>query len=537
MRSRSCAPFLAVASWLVTGCQPDSTAPVFSDDFLFGVATAGFQNDPGCPTVPVAECVDQHSDWYHYVTEPALLASERTYLSGDALSDGPGSYELFERDYTLVKDTLHGNAVRLSLEWSRLFPRPTDDLLPTDSDGLRARADATAVAHYHRVFAALRARGLRPLVTLHHYTLPDWIHDALGCFTDLAHCSPRGWLDRERTVRELSKYAAFCGREFGAEVDLWATLNEPFAVVLPGFIAPGPDRSNPPAAAFAFDEARAALWAMVAAHARMYEALKAADQADADGDGGTATVGLVYNIVPAEPRDAQSPRDVRGAQNLFYLYNEVFLNAVMTGEVDLLLDGTRGKYDASLGGRLDFIGINYYTRAIVDGTDAPFFAALSPLTTFNPLSSTLYTETPQGLYDMVRWVNARGYPAMITENGSADPSDSDVSPRYLATHVGWLEQAVRDGARVNGYFYWTLVDNYEWNHGMNVKMGLYAVDPNDPQKTRRARRAVPIYGQIAQAGQIPKELADKYKEPRDQHSSDGKKTPTSPSGITRSAFP
>src|SRR5262249_3690009 len=152
---------------------------------------------------------DSHSDWYHFVTEPALRSSDRTYLSGDPLSDGPGSYELFERDFDLVKDSLHGGAVRLSLEWSRLFPRPTDDLSPSDIDGLRRRADARAVAHYHRVFAALKARGLKPLVTLHHYTLPDWIHDALACYTDLASCPARGWLDRARTVREIAKYAGF----------------------------------------------------------------------------------------------------------------------------------------------------------------------------------------------------------------------------------------------------------------------------------------------------------------------------------------
>ena len=501
----------AVASFVVfgvaAGCQPAESQPTFQPGFLMGVATAGFQNDPGCPTTPESECVDAHSDWYHYVTDPTLRASDHTYLSGDPLSAAPGSYELFERDFDLVKHSLHGNAVRLSLEWSRLFPQATDDLSPTDLDGLRGRADARAVAHYHQVFAALKRRGLKPLVTLNHYTLPDWIHDTVACFKDLATCPARGWLDGDRTVREIAKYAAFAAHEFGGEVDLWATLNEPFAVVLPGYIAPSPDRTNPPAAPFAFDAARTVLVAMIEGHARMYDALKSGDRIDADGDGDAATVGLVYNVTPAVPRDPENPRDAQGAKNFFYLYNEVFLNAVMRGDVDAKLDGTT-VHRAELEGRLDFLGINYYTRAIIDGTATPFFAGLSPLTTFNPLSSTIYTETPQGIYDMVMWASERGYPVIITENGASDPSDPAVASRYLATHVGWLARAAADGAKVRGYFYWTLVDNYEWNHGMQMRFGLFGLE--GAQKVRTARPAVDIFRQLADARGLTDELAMRY---------------------------
>jgi beta-galactosidase len=487
-----------------TGCRQGSDEPAFPDDFLFGVATAGFQNDPGCPTLPASECIDAGSDWYQFVTSPEVRASRRSYLSGDPLSLGPGSYELYEKDFDLVKDGLSGNAVRLSLEWSRIFPRATFGV--EGFAALRAQADGKALAHYHAVLRALKQRGLTPLVTLHHYTLPAWLHDAVGCHKDLTTCQPRGWLD-ERAVHEITKYAGFAAQEFAAEVDLWATLNEPFAVILPGFIAPTADRTNPPAALLALTEARTALLAMIKAHARMYDAVKAADQSDADGDGRPSQVGLVYNMTPAAPRDPQNPLDVLGAERLFYLYNEVFLNAVLRGELDENLDGNRVARPELQ--RMDYVGINYYTRAIVDGTAKPFLPDLSPLSTFNPLTSTLYTEYPKGIYDMVAYVNERGYPAIITENGSADPSDLMTAPRYLAEHLGWLQRAVATGARVRGYFYWTLVDNYEWNHGLQLSYGLYQL-LQDPQKTRVPRLAVEVFRQIATRKAIPPELQLKY---------------------------
>ena len=493
----------------LAGCRPDPDAPGFPEDFLFGVATAGFQNDPGCPTLPESECTDTGSDWYQFVTSPEVRASRRSYLSGDALSLGPGSYELYAQDFDLVKDGLAGNAVRLSLEWSRIFPRATFGV--EGFTALHAHADARALAHYHSVLRALKQRGLVPLVTLHHYTLPSWLHDAVGCHKDLATCQPRGWLDA-RAVAEITKYAAFAAQEFAGEIDLWATLNEPFAVILPGFIAPTADRTNPPAALLALTEARTALLAMISAHARMYDAVKAADQSDADGDGRPSQVGLVYNMTPAAPRDPLNPLDVLGAERLFYLYNEVFLNAVLRGELDANLDGNRVARPELK--RMDYVGINYYTRAVVDGTDRPFLADLSPLSTFNPLTSTLYTEYPKGLADMVAYVNERGYPAIITENGSAAPSDPLTAPRYLVEHLGWLQRAVAAGADVRGYFYWTLMDNYEWNHGMDIRMGLYAVDKDDPQKARVPRQAVPAYAAIARAGAIPADLSAKYPAPR-----------------------
>src|SRR5437899_1214381 len=109
---------------LLLACSGPADAPLPAG-FLFGVATAGFQNDPGCPTVPAAECTDSKSDWYEYVTSKEIQADRGTFVTGEPLEDAPGSYELFPTDFDLVAGELRGNAVRLSIEWSRLFPRST----------------------------------------------------------------------------------------------------------------------------------------------------------------------------------------------------------------------------------------------------------------------------------------------------------------------------------------------------------------------------------------------------------------------------
>ncbi|MBI4700805.1 MAG: glycoside hydrolase family 1 protein, partial [Deltaproteobacteria bacterium] len=258
MRARFVPPLLAAAFAAACGSSGPSEQPAppvaetlaFPDGFVFGAAIAGFQADMGCPTLPAADCEDQGSDWYEFVTSPKTVEDPKTYLSGQPPSVGPGHWELYGKDADLVKSDLGTGALRFSLEWSRIFPEATTGI--EGYEALRAVADAKALDHYHAVLAALRERGLQPLVTLNHYTLPTWIHDGVGCHADLDGCQPRGWLDRERTVAEIAKYAGFCAAEFGGDVDRWATLNEPFAIVLPGYIFPTADRSNPPAVSLRF---------------------------------------------------------------------------------------------------------------------------------------------------------------------------------------------------------------------------------------------------------------------------------------------
>lgn len=482
----------------------------FPEKFLFGAAIAGFQSDPGCPTKPAAECEDQRSDWYQMVTSPTELDDLKATVTFEPLSHGPGFWELYEQDFDRAKNELGLGAIRMSIEWSRIFPDATDGLEGAD---LAAAANATAVAAYHAQFQALKARGLTPLVTLNHYTLPVWIHDGVACHKDLSTCANKGWLDKERLHREIVKYAGFVAKEFGGEVDLWATLNEPFAVVLPGYLLPSADRVNPPALSLHFDEAKAVMVAMIEAHAKMYDAVKANDTQDLDGDGVAAQVGLVYPLSPAKPKDPASRVDQRAAENVFYLYNTAFLDGVIKGLVDGDLDGKPDTAEPrpELVGRMDYLGLNYYTRVTVKGLGSAAFPTLSPLTTFDPTDVSPWEDYPQGIYDMEKYATEHyGLPVYITETGADGAMDSEKVASWLVRTSEWTKRALKEGVDVRGSFVWTLTDNYEWNHGMDMKLGLYAVDPADPAKARTARSAVQAYRAITEARDVPADLLQKY---------------------------
>ena len=163
----------------------------FPPGFVFGAAIAGFQADMGCPTLPRAECDDPNSDWYVFTTTPEITADQSAHLSGQNPSlVGPGFWELYPEDIRRASEELHHDALRFSLEWSRIFPTATDGV--EGYQNLKRIASAPALARYHAILAELKRRQMRPLVTLYHYALPTWIHDARGCHTSFSGCSPRG---------------------------------------------------------------------------------------------------------------------------------------------------------------------------------------------------------------------------------------------------------------------------------------------------------------------------------------------------------
>ena len=503
-----------------SGTSGDAGSPIaagyaFPEEFVFGSAVAGFQVDMGCPTLPPEQCNDTASDWYAFTTAPELISDAKTFLSGqDPTQVGPGFWELFPEDIKRADEELHHQALRFSIEWSRIFPTPTDDA--NTPEEVAALANQAAVKRYHEMLAELKKRGMKPLVTLYHYALPLWIHDPVACHLDFGTCTKRGWVDRERTLREIRKFTAFCAREFGAEVDWWATLNEPLQNMLFGYVQPGAQRAHPPALSVNIDAAKVVFDALIDAHARMYDEVKANDTSDADGDGSPSFVGVVYPLTPIVPKNPGSLFDGPAATNIDYLWNRAFLNAVALGKYDPKLERPETpQVREDLVGRMDYVGINYYfsieVKDFLGGISVPVVSGLSPLFTADPFSFKEVPNEPDKLTEFIHWVNDElGVPAIITENGVPDPDNDGTTERFLVRNLAAVQRAIAEGADVRGYFYWTLIDNYEWNHGMNVRMGLYAVDKNDPTKRRVARRAVAMYGEIATHKVLPFELLSKY---------------------------
>ncbi|MCA9521051.1 MAG: glycoside hydrolase family 1 protein, partial [Myxococcales bacterium] len=241
--------------------------------------------------------------------------------------------------------------------------------------------------------------------------------------------------------------------------------------------------------------------------------IKENDTGDADGDGVPSRIGVVYPMTPVAPKNPASERDQIAADNLFYLWNSVYLNAVIRGDFDEALDGTTIHRD-DLADRMDFVGVNYYFGLTVEGTSSAFLPALSPKSTFNPLSLTPGGENAPGFYEMLMFVHdAYGLPIVVTENGMSD-REGTLASGFLVRHLYHLKRAMRDGADVRGYFYWSLMDNYEWNHGTSAYFfGLFAVDPSDPQKTRKKKPVADTYRRISTLNGLPRDLIDAHVPP------------------------
>ncbi|MCB9644684.1 MAG: glycoside hydrolase family 1 protein [Myxococcales bacterium] len=474
-------------------------------EVVMGTAVAGFQVDMGCPTEPAETCEDRNSDWYQWVTSEEITNNKGLFSSGDPVSYGPGMWELYEQDFKRAKEELGIKTFRMSIEWSRIFPKTTEGT--EGYEALKAMADAKAIERYHKMFQALRAQGIEPLVTIHHYSMPLWIHDGVSCHKDIKNCKDKGWADADRLIPEIAKFAGFVAQEYAGEVDRWITLNEPLAIVLPGYLQPTQTRTNPPGLSFQFDIAKKVIAGLIEAHAKIYDAIKSKDDKDADGDGKNSYIGIAYNITPFKPKDPSKKVDVDGAKNANYLVNQVFLNAICTGKLDVALDGkTVDRPDLN---RLDFLGINFYGAVTVPGVVGSLYPDFSNLLTFNPLEFNQEIVAPKVLYEtLLEYQASCGRPIMITENGIEMRTEEDQKQMvgYLVRHLFWIQRANLEGAKVEAYHYWSLMDNYEWNHGLNLKFGLYAVDPKDAQKKRVARPGVGAFKQIVDNGGIPRAM-------------------------------
>ncbi len=495
-------------------------APVkgtFPASFVFGTAIAGFQVDMGCPTIGAAQCEDRASDWYQWVTTDRIVNNPILFMSKDPPSKGPGFYETYEADLDRASGELGNGAVRLSIEWSRIFPQAT--FAANNHAQLAAIASADGIAFYHRVFAAMKKRGLEPFVTVNHYSLPTWIHDGNACNINLDDCiaaGKGGWADpdRGRIVNEIAKYAQFLAEEYGGEVDTWASLNEPFsAVVVAGYLISSPSRSNPPGLSgpwMRVDGAKTAATAMIEAHARIYDVIKAFDKIDTDGDGKAAEVGIVYPYSDIKPKDPSKPGDVKSAADAKYFFEDMFMDGVVLGKIDENWDQAPGAAPvrADVAGRVDFIGVNYYF-----GFDAtPTFLSgplqfVSPHINFDPVSG-FDGNDPGGIHDaLVKVWQKYKLPLYVSETGSVQ-DDEGKGAAWAVKTLSETRRAIRDGADIRGYFAWSLMDNYEWNHGMGMKFGLYAVDTST--KARRLREAGDVYAQMSKARDVPADLETKY---------------------------
>ena len=460
----------------------------FPDGFRWGVANAGFQAEggPGSP-------VDPNSDWYRWVHDPI---NQLLGLTRGVPEDGPGTYVMYDTDAELARDDLGMNTFRMSIEWSRIFPNSTAAVDISDEGGgvsladlqaMDALADQDEVAHYRDVLASLRARGLEPMVTVSHFSMPTWVHDPIASrpLIQLGLPAPAaGWLSPNTPV-EFEKYAAYLAWKYGDQVDDWATINEPFPPVLTEFLAiPGVVPAWPPgvirpdlASTFLVNEAEG--------HVAAYDAIHAWDA--------NASVGFTNNMIPARPANPTSDLDVQAADAWNAFYNNWFPQAVINGWVDANFDGvqTPDEVHPDYVDKVDFLGVQYYGSQPMTGfgvAPLPGFPFLRGIPIRCDAASDTCSDFNQpidhgGFREVLEVAASYGKPVWVTENGIADDEDTK-RPGYLVNHIAVVQDMLARGTDIRGYTYWSFVDNLEWSEGYGLQFGLYGSDPTTPELER-----------------------------------------------------
>jgi len=330
----------------VAGCGPSDIAyppmgslsqPSGKGSFRFGVATAATQ----------IEDHDTNTDWYAF-TRP--MADGGLGAGAAFVGDAVDGYTLALDDIALLQ-SLHVDSYRFSIEWARVEPS-------------RGNFDETAMQHYDDVINALVAAGIRPLVTLHHFSNPRWIADPsdLPCNygpSNINLCG-LGSAGSQDVIDEMAVFAGKMAARYGDRVDEWGTLNEPVNYLLASYGV----GQFPPGYNYVlsdFPHFMNVVRDYLEAHARMYAAIKAGDVYDADGDGVSAEVGLSLNVAWFEAAQAnepsKDPADVAARDRLEYVYHQLFPDSILNGTFDSDLDGMPDEQHPTWAGKLDWLGL------------------------------------------------------------------------------------------------------------------------------------------------------------------------------------
>ncbi|EIE1224388.1 beta-glucosidase [Vibrio vulnificus] len=414
-------------------------------DFLFGVATSSYQIEGGAQLGGRTPSI-----WDTFCNQPGAVDNMD---NGDVACD---HFHLWQQDIALIQG-LGVDAYRLSMAWPRILPHDGQ----VNQDGLK---------FYERIIDECHARGLKVFVTLYHWDLPQYLEDK------------GGWLNRE-TAYKFAEYAEVVSGYFGNKIDSYATLNEPFCSAYLGYRwgmhAPGKKGER--------EGFLSAHHLMLAHGLAMPIMRKNAPQ---------SMHGCVFNATPAYP---YSEQDVAAAEYSDAEGFHWFIDPVLKGEypqsvlerqahnMPMILDGDLD----IIRGDLDFIGINFYTRCVVR------FDANGALESI-PQSDAEHTYIgweiyPQALTDLLLRLKQR-YPNLppvyITENGAAGEDtcingevNDEQRVRYFQSHLLALDEAIRAGVNVQGYFAWSLMDNFEWAYGYKQRFGIVHVDYATQKRT------------------------------------------------------
>jgi beta-glucosidase len=474
--------------------------------FSFGVAAASAQ----------VEDMNTTNDWWAWTTPTAMggLGHGRAPV-GDAVRGFTRALD----DVGLAAD-LGVDVYRFSMEWARIEP-------------MRDRVDMAALAHYGRVLDAVRMRGMRPSVTVHHFSSPLWVDDVRrrgACMrpTDTDLC---GWDHPDganEIIEEMREHAALLARTYGDRVDEWATVNEPINYLLASY----GQEEFPPGRNLLFADTERFVNVVrnyARAHVAIYDAIKANDRVDADGDGSPCEVGFTLSvaewIATRQRTPSTMPADIAARDRVRAVYHYLFVDAVKRGVFDASLDGTNTEMHPTWRDHVDWLGVQYYFRAGVSATpeilprvranvclpNIDLGACVRPLDMTHWVPTMGYDYWEPGIHNVLRDLGQRypDLPLTVTEAGIATEVGARRAEHIVRT-LEQIERARRAGVDVRGYYHWSLMDNFEWAYGYVPRFGLYRVDRNTPDHARTPTEGATVFRDIVRARRLTEAQRTRY---------------------------
>ena len=442
-------------------------AQAFPDGFVWGAATSAYQIEGSVRVDGRGESI-----WDRYSHTRGNIANDDT---GDVACD---HYVRWRDDIELMRD-LRLNAYRFSIAWPRIFPTGIGSVNKAGLD------------FYDRLVDRLLEVGITPFPTLYHWDLPQPLQVA------------GGWANRA-TIEPFLEVVDVVTRRLGDRVVNWMTINEPliaghFGHSL-GLMAPG-ERS--------WRTGLAASHHFLVVHGRAVEVVR--------GNVVGGRVGIVLNPMPAIPAsDSQSDADA--AERWDGVANRFYLQAIAGGGYpddvhDLMSEHMPPIHDrdmAIISTPTDFLGVNYYSPKYVAAGQGPTGVSFPPPPGDVETTDMGWPVQPDVLHETLLRIHRDYYsgPLYIAENGAAiddpEPRAGRVAdPRridYLAGHLDAVWRAIRDGVPIEGYFAWSLMDNFEWSHGYSRRFGLIHVD--FPTQTRTIKDSGRWYAAVADGNEL-----------------------------------
>ncbi|KAL1356265.1 hypothetical protein AAHE18_05G171800 [Arachis hypogaea] len=419
----------------------------FPHGFIFGAASSSYQVEGAAD-----EGGREPSIWDTFTRKyPGKIYDGS---NGDVAVD---EYHHYKEDVEAMKD-MNMDAYRFSISWSRILPKGR----------LSGGVNKEGINYYNNLINELLAKDIQPFVTIFHWDLPQALEDEYGGFL-----SPK-------IVNDFQDYAEVCFKEFGDRVKHWITFNEPWSYSNHGYAkgsyAPGRCSAWQNLSCTGGDsgtEPYIVTHHQLLAHAVAVNVYKTKYQASQKG-----LIGIALNcywMVPLHDTELDKLAAQRALDFMLGWFMEPMTKGDYPSSMRSLVGSRLPKFSSYqswlLRGSFDFIGLNYYTSYYA--ADAPELSKAKP----SFLTDSLIALTS---------IDELNDPTLALEEALADKTRID----YYSIHLQYIQTAIKGGVNVKGYFAWSLIDNFEWDHGYTVRFGIYFVDYENGLKRHPKKSAI-----------------------------------------------